>query len=289
MLKQEDAMRKIIVTVAPVCHVGKEIPAECKNPLKHYLFAMAMAAMLGSQSATAQNKVKNLYAESQSLKVEQVENQAQPVQLNRYLFAGYNTLCLPMSLSASQLNASNIRAERLTAIRQEGSTLCLYFVDCTDEGLEAGVPYLIYSPVKQYLRIKNTDANRIDSELRTIRLSDDKGNQIAFGSSWEKRSKNGLYGIPAKQNVTPLESVLVRTTEDLSFLPTRCGFNWESQSESADKLEIRHATASEVTAISTLTNDAVKGQGDAYDLSGRRITQTTKGISIVNGKKIVNK
>lgn len=257
--------------------------------MKHYLFAMAMAAMLGSQSATAQNKVKNLYAESQSLKVEQVENQAQPVQLNRYLFAGYNTLCLPMSLSASQLNASNIRAERLTAIRQEGSTLCLYFVDCTDEGLEAGVPYLIYSPVKQYLRIKNTDANRIDSELKTIRLSDDKGNQIAFGSSWEKRSKNGLYGIPAKQDVTPLESVLVRTTEDLSFLPTRCGFNWESQSESADKLEIRHASASEVTAISTLTNDAVKSQGDAYDLSGRRITQTTKGISIVNGKKVVSR
>jgi len=26
-------MRKIIVTVAPVCHVGKEIPSECKNPL----------------------------------------------------------------------------------------------------------------------------------------------------------------------------------------------------------------------------------------------------------------
>lgn len=26
-------MRKIIVTVAPVCHVGKVIPAECKNPL----------------------------------------------------------------------------------------------------------------------------------------------------------------------------------------------------------------------------------------------------------------
>lgn len=26
-------MRKIIVTVAPVCHVGKDIPAECKNPL----------------------------------------------------------------------------------------------------------------------------------------------------------------------------------------------------------------------------------------------------------------
>ena len=30
--KQPFIMRKIIVTVAPVCHVGKEIPAECKNP-----------------------------------------------------------------------------------------------------------------------------------------------------------------------------------------------------------------------------------------------------------------
>ncbi len=26
-------MRKIIITVAPVCHVGKKIPEECKNPL----------------------------------------------------------------------------------------------------------------------------------------------------------------------------------------------------------------------------------------------------------------
>ena len=247
-----------------------------------------MAAVLGSQSATAQNKVKNLYADSQSLHVEQVENQEQSVQLNRYLFAGYNTLCVPMSVSASQLNASGIRAERLTAIRQEGSTLCLYFVDCTSEGIVAGVPYLIYSSTEQNLRIKNTDS-RIDTELKTIRLSDGQGNQVSFGSSWEKRSKSGLYGIPAKQDVTPLESVLVRTTEDLSFLPTRCGFNWESQSVSADKLEIRHITASEATAINALSNDAVNNKANAYDLSGRRITQTSKGISIINGKKVVNK
>ena len=247
-----------------------------------------MAAVLGSQSATAQNKVKNLYADSQSLHVEQVENQEQSVQLNRYLFAGYNTLCVPMSVSASQLNASGIRAERLTAIRQEGSTLCLYFVDCTSEGMVAGVPYLIYSSTEQNLRIKNTDS-RIDTELKTIRLSDGQGNQVSFGSSWEKHSKSGLYGIPAKQDVTPLESVLVRTTEDLSFLPTRCGFNWESQSVSADKLEIRHITASEATAINALSNDAVNNKANAYDLSGRRITQTSKGISIINGKKVVNK
>ena len=31
--KRNKSMRKIIVTVAPVCHVGKEIPDDVKNPL----------------------------------------------------------------------------------------------------------------------------------------------------------------------------------------------------------------------------------------------------------------
>ena len=260
--------------------------------MKQYLFLMAAAALLCSQSATAQNRVKNLYAETQTLKVEQVENLEQSVQLNRYLYAGYNTLCLPMSVSASQLNAKNIRVERLTAIRQEGATVVLYFVDCTDEGMEAGMPYLIYSPVKQYLSVKNTDADRIGTTLKTVRLNDGQGNQIAFGSSWERRTKEGLYGIPAKQNVTPLESVLVRTTADLSFLPTRCGFSWEIQSGTADKLEIRHATAAETTGINNMSgNDHVNGNTmvNIYDLNGRHVAQPAKGVNIINGKKVVSR
>lgn len=255
--------------------------------MKHYLFAMTAAALLCSQSATAQNKVKNIYAEDQTLKVEQVVTTEQPVQISRYLFAGYNTLCLPMTVSSSQLNALGITIERLAAIRQEGSTLCLYFVDCTNEGMEAGMPYLIYSPVKQYLRVKNTDAVNVDTRLNTIRLTDGQGNQVAFGSSWEKRSKDGLYGIPAKQDVTPLESVLVRTTSDLSFLPTRCGFNWEAQSESADKLEIRHISSSEATAIQSTLVNTQDNDAAAYDLGGRRVNGTDKGLYIRNGKKIV--
>lgn len=253
--------------------------------MKHYLFTFAAAALLCSQSATAQNRVKTLSADSQTLRVEQVANTEQSVQLSRYLFAGYNTLCLPMSVSAEQLNANNIRAERLTAIQQEGATLCLYFTDCTNEGIEAGVPYLIFSPVKQYLRVKNTDADHIATELKTIRLTDGQGNQVAFSSSWTTKQKDGLYGIPAKQNVEILESVLVRTTADLSFLPTRCGFSWETQSGTADKLEIRHAPAN-TTAIGNV-NENVNENGNAYDLNGRRINHHTKGVNIINGKKVV--
>jgi len=254
--------------------------------MKQIVLTLTAAAMMCSLSATAQTRVKNIYTETKSLNVEQVQNTEQATQLNRYLIAGYNTLCLPMSMSAEQLTANGITAERLAAIRQEGSTLQLYFVDCTSEGLEAGVPYLINSQKTQYLRIKNTEASRIATELKTVRMSDGQGNQVAFSSSWDLKQKDGLYGIPARQNVTPLESVLVRTTGDLSFLPTRCGFAWEQQAVSAEKLEIRHATDNEVTAINQMTADNNAAQ-EAYDLQGRKHVAPVKGVNIINGKKVI--
>jgi len=256
--------------------------------MKRFVLTMTMAALTMGQAAVAQNRVKNVYTEAQQLKVEQVMNTEQTVQLNRYLFAGYNTLCLPMSMSAEQLAgaAQGLKVERMAAIRQEGSTLCVYFVDCTAEGIRAGVPYLVFSPVAQYLRAKNTEANGMNENLVTIRMNDEQGNQVSFASSWQMRNKDGLYGIPAKQNVAVLESVLVRTTSDQSILPTRCGFSWENQSASATKLEIRHAAASEVTAIKRIENGDMRME-NAYDLNGQRVNNAAKGVVIQNGKKIV--
>ncbi len=256
--------------------------------MKQYVLAMTAAALMCSANVSAQNRVKNVYAESQTLKVEQLTNTEQTVQVNRYLFAGYNTLCLPMAMDAAQLAAFQIRVERLEAIRQEGNTLCLYFVDCSNEGIEAGVPYLIFSPTKQYLRLKNTDAKAFSTELQTIRIADGQGNQVAFSSSWDKRKKDGIYGIPAKQNVEILESVLVRTTADLAFLPTRCGFNWEQHADGAELLEIRHVSESEVTSLREMSNKSLEmSRGKAYNLAGQRVNNANKGITIVNGKKVV--
>lgn len=256
--------------------------------MKQFVLMMTVAALMSSQNVLAQNRVKNLYTEAQTLKVEQVVNTEQTVQVNRYLFAGYNTLCLPMSLDANQLEsaAAGVKVERLAAIRQDGNVLSLLFVDCTTEGIEAGVPYLIYSPKAQYLRAKNTEANGFDTEVKTIRMTDDNGNQVAFGSSWNLRTKDGLYGIPAKQDKAILESVLTRTNGEQSFLPTRCGFSWEQQSTTAGKLEIKHVSMGEVTAIRTAISDE-QGDGSVYDLNGRRVNGNGKGLYIQNGKKVV--
>ena len=257
--------------------------------MKKLVLTMVVATAVCT-TAFAQNKVKNVYASSSKLNVEMLQNSDQTIQLNRYFFAGYNTLCLPMSLTADQLAtaAKNLKVERLAGIRQEGSTLNLYFVDCTADGIQAGMPYLVYSPTSQYLRVKNSEALTIDNDLKTVRMSDGKGNTVSFGSGWESIEKAGRYGIPAKQNVTPLESVLERTNADKTFLPTRCGFMWDEQSPSATTLLIQHVAASDVTAILGVSQNKVT-TGTVYDLQGRKVGKTTKGLRIQDGRKTVGK
>ena len=253
--------------------------------MKHLLLTLMMATAV-STTAFAQNKVKNVYASSEKLNVEMLQNSDQTVQLNRYFFAGYNTLCLPMSVSAEQLG--DVKVERFAGIQQEGDVLNLYFVECTNDGIQAGVPYLVYSPKSQYLRIKNTDAMMIDNQLTAIHMNDGKGNMVTFGSSWEVSDKEGRYGIPAQQKVTPLEAVLIKTTAEQKFLPTRCGFTWDMQNATAKELRIVHLAESEVTAIKNVT--MMKNADDnIYDLNGRKVSQNSKGLLIQNGKKTVVK
>ena len=259
--------------------------------MKHLLLVM-MVSMAVSTTAVAQNKVKNIYASSSKLDIEMMQNSEQTIQLNRYFFAGYNTLCLPFSLTADQVSAAakDLKVERLTGIQQEGETLNLYFVDCTADGIQAGVPYLVYSPKSQYMKVKNTDVLNYDTELKAVRMSDNKGNTVTFGSGWESIEKAGRYGIPAKQNVTPLESVLVKTDAEMAFLPTRCGFSWDEQATSANDLKIQHVASmnNKVTAISVINQNKTTGS-DYYNLQGQKISKNAKGIRIQEGKKTIIK
>ncbi len=256
--------------------------------MKRFLLSLMAIATL-SMPSMAQNIVKNLYTTSSRLDCKQIQS-TQTVQLNRYLFAGYNTLCLPMSVSNEQLQQAlpGIRLERMVAVQQEGKTLNLCFIDCTNEGIQAGVPYLIYSPKTQNLRLKNTEAMNLSDNLTTVRLSDNQGNTVSFSSSWQSISEDGLYGIPAKQDAQILESILIRTDADKIILPTRCSFNWENQSSSATDIVIRHIQSlDEVTGINELASDKSSGNKAMYDLNGRKISTAKKGVVIQNGKKVI--
>ena len=252
--------------------------------MKKLLLTLVVATAV-STTAFAQNKVKNISANSPKLDIELLQN-GEDVQLNRHFYAGYNTLCLPMSVSAEHLG--DIKLERFLYIQQEGAVLNLYFLECTADGIQAGVPYLVYSPKNQYLRVKSSDAIMIDNELTAIHMTDNNGNSVTFSSSWETIGKTGRYGIPAQQDVTPLEAVLFRTNADQKFLPTRCGFTWNQQSGTAKELRIVHLSASDVTGINSV-NIKNTDNNNIYNLNGQKVTNATKGVIIQNGKKTVVK
>ena len=136
--------------------------------------------------------------------------------------------------------------------------------------------------------LRSIDAMVIDNQLTPIRMIDGKGNVVTFGSSWEISNKEGHYGIPAQQKVTPLEAVLIKTTAEQKFLPTRCGFTWEMQNATAKKLSIVHLAASEVTSLKNIIK-MENSDENLYDLSGRKVSQNSKGLLIQNGKKMVVK
>ena len=262
---------------------------------------LLMAAATVCTSAFAQPKAKNIYTSTTTLNLELLQNQAQPVVLNRTLFAGYNTICLPMSLSAEQLKtaAKDVQIERLEAIRQEGSTLCMYFMDCTNEGIEAGVPYLIFSPTFQTLHASTADAMGINTELKSVCKTDGEGNTVTFGSSWEQLKVEGRYGIPAQQDAYLLESILIRTDGDKAFLPTRCGFTWDQQASTAEALEIKHVTTLEDIETSIEKLQASGATVDIYDAQGKLVLSQTsisaakqslpRGIYVVKGQKFAVK
>lgn len=265
--------------------------------MKHFTLLLMAAATLCSP-AIAQNRVKNLYTYSNALNISALENETQPVQINRTLYAGYNSICLPMSLNAEQLQeaAKDVQIERFFSITQEDNTLKLNFIDCTNEGIEAGVPYLIYSPTLQTLRANTNNSKAVNTELKSVTKADAEGNLVTFGSSWESVKVDGRYGIPAMQDNDILQSVLVRTEGDKTFLPTRCGFTWDKKSSTASAIEIKHITelSGEATSIESL--QAADACVDIYNAQGTLIQKQTninnainslpRGIYVIKGLKV---
>ena len=252
-----------------------------------------MTAVALCVPALAQQKAKNIYTSSNVLNLETLETPGQATTLHRTLLAGYNSICLPMTLSAEQLQqaAPGVQLERLAKIQQNGNTLT--------EGLQAGTPYLIFSPKLQTLRATSTNAKAVSTQLLSVTKTDAADNQVTFGSSWESLRVEGRYGIPAQQEAYPLQSILVRTDADKIFLPTRCGFTWDKQAVNATDIEIKHVTKLDGTETSIEKLQAENAIEDVYDTQGNLVMKQTNintalqslplGIYVVRGQKVAVK
>ena len=269
--------------------------------MKHFTLLIAAVMALCSESFAQTVRTKYINANAESINIELLRQRESPVQMSRILLAGYNTICMPMTLNADQLQtaAPGARVERLAAMRQEGNTVNLFFIDCTADGIEAGVPYLIYTPKTQFFRAKSNDVIAVNTELKDITMSDAHGNRVIFGSSWNTLKTYGRYGIPAKQDKEILESVLIRTNGEQSFLPTRCGFTWEAQAPAAMELKINHISALSEIADGIEGLKANNALVDIYDANGilvrkhaninKSLRNLPRGIYFIGNEKVAVK
>lgn len=248
---------------------------------------MAIVALAAGISATANAQTVTLSTYSK-IDFSKVATTTKTVKMNRVLFAGYNTICLPFSVSAADLKAAvgeGVMLEKLAKV--EGNELT--FLDVTEDGIIAGMPYLIYAPAQVTARFQTTDMT-LSTQPQPLTVGG-----VTMSGRFEPTQEMNLFGIPAQQETDVLQSILIRTEADKTFLPTRCGI-------SASSLEapvIKHVTSLEgsETAISRL--QATNAKVDIYTTAGTLVKRgigmndamnsLSHGIYVVNGMKFMVK
>ena len=76
------------------------------------------------------------------------DGQTVDLTLYRYIYKGWNTICLPVSLTETEINeifGADCRLETLVGVENNGTATKLNFKDVKRDGLKARTPYILYS------------------------------------------------------------------------------------------------------------------------------------------------
>ncbi len=190
-------------------------------------------------------------------------------------YNGWNTICVPFELNPSILKT--IFGKGCKAYEFKGySDGTLNFETATT--FAAGYPYIIY--------VENAQTNTDDIVLLNVNISRltaqyDSNNDAYFRGSYAPIAApdmNGLWGITS-------EGRIAKGTAEASIDGFRAYFELPSTTTGAPLLSIDGGPATRIHSIDNgqLTID------NAYDLSGRRVAQPSKGLYIINGKKVILK
>lgn len=257
-----------------------------KKMITRTLAAMVMTLGISTAAQAQRTITLSTYNE---INFSHVNENISGVRMSRQFYAGYNSICLPFSVSASDLKdlmGEGVMLERMTKV--EGNVLT--FTDVTESGIEAGMPYLIYAPTQKVVTFSTQDMDLVKAPIAvTIGGATMSGN-------YAPSKEVGLYGIPAQQDTDLLQAILIRTGGDRIFYPTRCGISYPS---SPSTPVIVHTTNGEgnVTAIQTLLANNTKV--DIYTYGGQLVKKNIgmndamnslkSGVYVVNGQKFIVK
>ena len=243
-----------------------------------------LAAVLLSMSLFASAQSKSVTISSiNGTNVEQYNGQVAEVKMNRYMFTGWNTVSFPFDLSTDKINkffGNDCRLEALTGISGDENEMKLYFEDAKSEGIKANTPYILYFTGEPQ-NVKITTESTLSAGESKVSFSTN-GYTVNFNGSDRIMNGNNIYGIFAVDNA---ESKFVKIDGTTGCYATRCYITVDGDKD-VNFIPVHNEKSA--TAISNVSaND--KDNDKIYDINGVQKKSVSKGINIVNGKKIAVK
>lgn len=197
---------------------------------------------------------------------------AQTLTYQRANTAGYNSVCLPFAIHATDFGAG----AKLEAYTQMNESK-VNFTTITDNN-EAGRPCLVYCPAD----VTEWNIEKTDAYVVANPSPYGNGNATLYGAFTNNNIGAGCYKLSADGNALGI------TSEKGKVTAFRCYLKPTGMSQAPQRLFVIHDDAA-TTGITTLPID-VTTSAPIYDLSGRRMQQPLKpGLYIVNGQKIMVK
>lgn len=197
---------------------------------------------------------------------------AQTLTYQRANTAGYNSVCLPFAIHATDFGAG----AKLEAYTQMNESK-VNFTTITDNN-EAGRPCLVYCPAD----VTEWNIEKTDAYVVANPSPYGDGNATLYGAFTNNNIGAGCYKLSADGTALGI------TSEKGKVTAFRCYLKPTGMSQAPQRLFVIHDDAA-TTGITTLPID-VTTSAPIYDLSGRRMQQPLKpGLYIVNGQKVMVK
>ena len=201
------------------------------------------------------------------------------VELTRSFVAGtWNTVCLPFTLTsdqATQLFGSGYKLAQFTGV--SGTTMQF----TTTDSFVAGVPYL----VKPTIDVSNASpVVLVDVSITAKTPQTVTYGGYSFVGNFTQKTFSGNECSTSRFVATGNE---LMTPNDGSTLKSlRCYF---TVAASARALSFDVDEEGNTTAVADINRETITNKCSFFNLAGQRVAKPTKGLYIVNGKKVVIK
>lgn len=257
---------------------------------KFYLIAIMAVATL---TASAQQSLNiSTYSGTNLQKYDGTECK---VNVNRYVFTGWNTIAMPFEMTEAELNetfGSDCKLEKLVAAESDMNGMKIFFQDCKAEGLQANTPYILYYTGENGNKKIAKTATVLAGEAAISINARGSNEVVTMAAAQTHLDGVGFYGVLAADN-SDAKFVAVDDAKG-GFYATRCYVKL-SEGNTTPLFTI-HLAAGEITGISEIASSNKKI--DVYNISGMKVASGIKaselsnmqpGIYVVNGQKVLVK